>query len=78
MALRLRMDYYLRKEGLIYLFIYLLTKSSLKDQILGFVHSSEVGDQLAYYKILHRLKLDFIWASMRKDIKTLIKECVVC
>lgn len=74
MALRLRMDYYLRKEGL----IYLLTKSSLKDQILGFVHSSEVGDQLAYYKILHRLKLDFIWASMRKDIKTLIKECVVC
>ena len=58
--------------------IYLGSNSPLKSSILHHVHNGPLGGHSGYVKTLHRVKQDFYWPGMRKDLMQYIKECDVC
>ena len=58
--------------------IYLGPTSPLKSSILHHVHHGPLGGHSSYVKTLHRVKQDFYWPGMKKDLKQYIKECDVC
>ncbi|GLT71300.1 hypothetical protein SLA2020_433310 [Shorea laevis] len=58
--------------------IYVVKDSPFKQQILEYIHSNPALGHSGYHKTLHRAKTDFYWPGMRKDIKTLVKECAIC
>ena len=58
--------------------IYWGPTSDLKSSILEHVHNGPLGGHSGYMKTLHRVKQDFYWPGMKKDLKQYIKECEVC
>lgn len=58
--------------------IYLGPNNVLKPSILHHVHNGPLGGHLGYVKTLHRIKQDFYWPDMKKDLQQYIKECDVC
>jgi len=50
----------------------------IKPQILASVHSDQTEGHSGYEKTLHRVKRNFYWKGMRKDVKRFIRECEVC
>ena len=58
--------------------IYLGSNSPLKSSILHHVHNGPLGGHSGYVKTLHRVKQDFYWPGMKKDLMQYIKECDVC
>ena len=58
--------------------IFLGPSYCLIPKVLSHVHDSPLGGHSGYLISFHRLKQDFWWQSMKSDLKTYIKECVVC
>lgn len=50
----------------------------LKTKVLQQVHDGPLGGHSGYLKTYHRLKKDFYWAGMSRDLKQYIKECDMC
>ena len=48
--------------------IYLGSNSPLKSSILHHVHNGPLGGHSGYVKTLHRVKKDFYWHGMKKDL----------
>ena len=48
--------------------IYLGSNSPLKSSILHHVHNGPLGGHSGYVKTLHRVKQDFYWPGMKKDL----------
>ena len=51
---------------------------TLKTLVLHQVHNSPLVGYSGYLKSFHRLKKDFYWTGMGKDLKQFVKECDVC
>ena len=51
---------------------------TLKTLVLQQIHDSPLGGHSGYLKSFHRLKKDFYWTGIGKDLKQYIKECDVC
>jgi len=69
----LRDDFLLYKNK-----IFLGDSQQLKAQVLLYVHGDPMAGHSGYEKTLHRVKRDFYWRGMRKDIKKFIRECDTC
>ena len=52
------------------------SNQTLKTLVLQ--HESPLGGHFGYLKSFHRLKKDFYWYGMGKDLKNLVKEYDVC
>lgn len=44
---------------------------------LQHLHSSPEASHIGYHKTLYKVKLDFYWPCMRKDIKMVVNECQI-
>ena len=58
--------------------IYLGTCDALKVAVLQQVHNSPLGGHSGFLKTLHRVKRDFYWPRLRKDVRKHVKECDTC
>jgi len=58
--------------------LWLVKNSPFQRQVLEFIHSNPTAGHSSFHKTLHRAKTNFIWQGMRQDIKTFVRECVVC
>ena len=58
--------------------VFLSATSPLKSLILHHVHDSPLGGHSDYLKTLYRVKQDFFWWSMKKDVKDHIRDCEIC
>ena len=54
------------------------TLKELQEHIMWYFHSSPMGGHTGSQKTHARLKKEFFWHGMRKDIRQMIKECEVC
>ena len=58
--------------------IFLSHSSPLKPLVLQHVHNSPCGGHFGYLKTLHRVRHDFFWKGMVKDVKLHVQCCEVC
>ena len=58
--------------------MFLWPTCALKPKVLHLVHNSPLGGYAGFLKSYRKLKQDFFWQGMKADLKTHIKECVVC
>jgi hypothetical protein len=58
--------------------LWLVKNSPFQRQVLEFIDSNPTAGHSSFHKTLHRAKTNFIWQGMRQDIKTFVRECVVC
>jgi hypothetical protein len=58
--------------------LYIVKNSDFKLKVLHYIHSNPSAGHSGYHKIVQREKAYFFWKRMRKDIKTLVRECTVC
>ena len=58
--------------------IFLSHSSPLKPLVLQHVHNSPCGGHFGYLKTLHRVRHDFFWKGMVKDVKLHVHCCEVC
>lgn len=49
----------------------------LKSMILKYYHS-EVGAHLGVYKTIHKIRKEYFWDGMNKDISNYVKKCNIC
>jgi hypothetical protein len=71
--------YSFRDGLLLYKHKILLGKSpQLKNQVLHYVHSDPIAGHSGYDRTLQRVKRDFYWQGMQKEIKRFIMECDTC
>ena len=54
------------------------TCDALKVAVLQQVHNSPLGGHSGFLKTLHRVKRDFYWPRLRKDVRKHVKECDTC
>ena len=54
------------------------TCDALKVVVLQQVHNSPLGGHSGFLKTLHRVKRDFYWPRLRKDVRKHVKECDTC
>ncbi|KAF5462657.1 hypothetical protein F2P56_018645 [Juglans regia] len=52
--------------------------AAFKQKLLQLVHSSALGGHSGYDKTLHRLRRDFYWEGMKKNVKEYITDCEIC
>jgi len=53
-------------------------KSSLKEEILAELHGSQIGGHAGYYRTLYRVKAQFFWKGLIKQVKKFVAECRIC
>uniref|UniRef100_A0A2N9EH24 Amine oxidase n=1 Tax=Fagus sylvatica TaxID=28930 RepID=A0A2N9EH24_FAGSY len=53
-------------------------ESGMKIKVLALIHDSPLGGHSGYLKSLHRVKKDWFWHGMKKDIKAYIRGCDTC
>ena len=58
--------------------IFLSHSSPLKPLVLQHVHNSPCGGHFGYLKTLHRVRHDFFWKGMVKDVKLHVQCYEVC
>ena len=58
--------------------MFLSVASPLKSLILQHVHDSLLGGHSGYLKTLYKVKQDFFWWGMKKDVKDHIRNSEVC
>ena len=58
--------------------VFLSNNSPLKPLVLQQIHNSPFSGHFGYLKTLHRVKQDFFWKGMVKDVKSHIQCCDVC
>ena len=58
--------------------VFLSAASPLKSLILHHVHDSPLRGHSSYLKTLYRVKQDFFWWGMKKDVKDHIRDCEIC
>lgn len=58
--------------------IFLVANSPFKTKVLHFTLEDPIIDHSSYLKTYQRAKRDFIWKSMKRDIKQLVKEYDTC
>ena len=58
-------------------YIFLSQSSPLKPLVLQHVHNSPCGGHSVYLKALHRVRQDFFWKGMVKDVKLHVQCCEV-
>jgi len=71
---------YILQDGLILYKnrIWLPSTSLFREILMQEFHATPLGGHLGIVKTLHRLQENFFWPSMTKDVKTFIRQCVVC
>ncbi|KAF5471875.1 hypothetical protein F2P56_008639 [Juglans regia] len=58
--------------------IVIVPDSPFKAKVLHFIHDDPLADHWGYLKTYQRAKRDFIWKGMKRDIKKLVRECLLC
>lgn len=58
--------------------IWLDSKNPFIQTLLLEFHSSPLGGHLGVAKTLHRLQANFVWPSIRADVKLFIRQCFTC
>lgn len=56
----------------------LASDSNFKKKILQYMHNNLQASYSGYLKTYQRVKRDFYWKSMKRDIKQMVRECDTC
>lgn len=56
----------------------IVVPDSLTHTIFSHYHASPSGGHCGEYKTLYRIRLRFLWAGMRENIKSWVKSCAAC
>ena len=56
----------------------IIVPEEMKRIIFSHYHASPSSGHAGEYKTLYRIRLRFLWASMREDIKQWVKQCAEC
>lgn len=52
--------------------------SQLRGLVLEICHSSPLGGHMGYWRTLHKIRQNYVWLGMRKDIRDFVRSCPVC
>jgi hypothetical protein len=71
---------YMLKQGLILKKgrIFIVKNSPFKGKFFDYIHNSPQASHSGYRKIVQRAKANFYWEGMRKDIRKMVRECLIC
>jgi len=58
--------------------IWLDSRNPFIQTLLSEFHSTPLGGHLGVAKTLHRLQANFVWSSMRDDVKLFVRQCSTC
>lgn len=55
-----------------------MSSSPFKDKVLQYIHSCPQAGHIGFLKTYQRANVEFHWRGMKKNVKKLVRECVVC
>jgi hypothetical protein len=58
--------------------IWVVQNSAFQKQLLEYIHFNPTVGHSGYHKTIDRVKADFYWSGMCKDIKKFVRKCSVC
>lgn len=58
--------------------IYIGDNPLFKDRILQMTHNSPIGGHYGYEKTYQRIKREFYWKGLKKEVRQYIKHCWIC
>jgi hypothetical protein len=58
--------------------LYLCKNSQLKQKVLLELHTSPIGGHSGFLKTYHRVKKEFFWDGLKRDVQKFVAECLVC
>jgi hypothetical protein len=65
-------------NGIYYYYDRIVIPVGLKHVILKYYHDHPIGSHLGFYKTYERIKKNYYWPKMSKDIRIYIKTCESC
>lgn len=58
--------------------IWICSNSALQTRLIAAFHSSALGGHLGIAATYYRLKKHFNWTSMKQDVDSFVKQCLIC